>query len=79
MNNFLFRVRFAYRAHPARTLLGAFLIYFLIAIALWIAASYFYEADHAMTEAEDFLGYILTLVLILFSLLVSPFLTSTKP
>ena len=59
--------------------MGAVLIYFVIAIALWLASPYFYEADHAMTEAEDFQGCILALVLIWFSLLVSPFLTSRKP
>ncbi|MEQ1935641.1 MAG: hypothetical protein ABL962_17425 [Fimbriimonadaceae bacterium] len=77
MSKFLFRVRIAYRTHPVGTLLGAFLIYVVVAIALW--AAFPGEADHVMTEAENFQGGLLAWVVLFFSLLVAPFLTSTRP
>ena len=57
--------------------MGAFLIYMVVAIALWVASAG--EANHVMTEAENFQGVILAWVVLFFSLLVAPFFTSTRP
>lgn len=69
MDKLIQRVRNGFRERPGSALFYAFLIYMMLAVALWLASPYFPgSSPDSMSREEEFQGNLLTLSIAAFAL-----------